>query len=126
VPIRIYYGANKMIQYSVEDKPNNLIIIHLSGEFRIEMISRVEEVWNRQMEKNPRVIAFDCRALDYIDSSSIGTLVKFVNAATNKKLEFVLYGLNREVRKIFETARLTKFFGLLSTQEFESKYLHTY
>jgi anti-anti-sigma factor len=115
-----------MIQCTVEDAVNNVVIIHLSGEFRIEMISRVEGVWNRQVEKKPRVIAFDCRDLGYIDSSSIGTLVKFVNAATNKKIEFVLYGLNREVSKIFETARLTKFFGLLTTQEFESKYLQTY
>lgn len=112
-----------MLQCTVDEFNNNVVIIHISGEFRIEMIGKVEEVWNREMEKKPRVIAFDCRDMEYIDSSSIGTLVKFVNSATNKKVEFVLYGLNREVSKIFETARLTRFFGLLTAEEFTSKYL---
>jgi len=111
-----------MLQCTAEEK-NDVVIIHITGEFRIEMIAKVEEVWNLQVGKKPRVIAFDCREMEYIDSSSIGTLVKFVNTATNKKIEFVIYGLNREVSKIFETARLTRFFGLLTVQEFESKYL---
>jgi len=107
----------------VEESSNNIMIVHVSGEFRIEMIGRVEEVWNRAIEKKPRLIAFDCVHMDYIDSSAIGTLVKFVNSATNKKIEFMLFGLNREVYKIFENARLTRFFGLLTEEEFKSKYL---
>ncbi len=112
-----------MLHCTVDELNNNVIIIHISGEFRIEMIGKVEEVWNRELAKKPGVIAFDCREMEYIDSSSIGTLVKFVNAATNRKVEFVLYGLNREVTKIFETARLTRFFGIMSAQEFKGKYL---
>lgn len=112
-----------MLQCTVDELKNNVVIIHVSGEFRIEMIGKVEEAWSRAMDKKPRVIALDCSDMEYIDSSSIGTLVKFVNSATNKKVEFVLYGLNREVCKIFETARLTRFFGLLTAEEFKSKYL---
>ncbi len=116
-------GELMMLQCTVDELNNNIAIIHISGEFRIEMIGKVEEVWNREIAKKPVAIAFDCRDMEYIDSSSIGTLVKFVNAATNKKVEFVLFGLNREVTKIFETARLTRFFGIMREDEFKSKYL---
>jgi len=112
-----------MINYTVDDKDNGVIIINICGEFRIEMINRVDQVWAEQMAKKPRVIAFNCQEMAYIDSSSIGSLVKFVNAATNRKIDLVIYGLNRDVFKIFETARLNKFFGIMSKTEFEMRYL---
>ena len=112
-----------MINLSAEEIEEGVIVINLVGEFRIEMINTVEQAWNEQVLKKPRVIAFNCQEMAYIDSSSIGSLVKFVNTAKNKKIDLVIYGLNREVFKIFHTARLNNFFGLMSRTEFEIKHL---
>jgi anti-sigma B factor antagonist len=112
-----------MINLSVEELEAGVIIISVVGEFRIEMINRVEQVWNEQLQKKPRVIAFNCQEMAYIDSSSIGSLVKFVNSAKNKKIDLVIYGLNKDVFKIFHTARLNNFFGIMSKTEFEIKHL---
>ena len=112
-----------MINVSVEELEEGVISINLVGEFRIEMINSVEKVWNEQILKKPRVIAFNCQEMAYIDSSSIGSLVKFVNTAKNKKIDLVIYGLNKDVFKIFHTARLNNFFGIMSKSEFEIKHL---
>ena len=112
-----------MLAFTVEEKGNGVIIINLSGEFRIEVINKVEALWNDQLQKKPRVIAFNCENMAYIDSSSIGSLVKFVNAAKNRKIDLVVYGLNKDVYKIFQTARLNNFFGIMSKTEFEIKHL---
>ena len=112
-----------MITFTVDEKDNGVIIIGLAGEFRIEVISKVEAVWNDQVQKKPRVIAFNCEEMAYIDSSSIGSLVKFVNTAKNRKIDLVVYGLNKDVFKIFQTARLNNFFGIMSRTEFEIKHI---
>ncbi|MCX7679117.1 MAG: STAS domain-containing protein [Spirochaetes bacterium] len=112
-----------MIHCALEEKNDSLIIIRVSGEMRIDVIPRIESIWNGALSKKPKVIAFDCTKMEYIDSSSIGTLVKFMNSAMNKNVEFVIYGLNREVSKIFETARLMKFFNIVSPEAFESRYV---
>lgn len=114
-----------MINFTVEEKGNGLIIINLVGEFRIEVITKVEAVWNEQLQKKPSVIAFNCQDMAYIDSSSIGSLVKFVNSAKNRKIDLVVYGLNKDVFKIFQTARLNNFFGIMSKTEFEIKHLRS-
>ncbi len=102
---------------------NNVIIIHICGEFYIENIQNVEEVWNRQIMKKPKIIAINCGKLSYIDSSAIGTLVKFLNISMNKKIKLIFYDLSPLARQIFQTARLNNFFTILSKEEFDSLYL---
>ena len=111
-----------MLTLKVDTRENNVLIVNLAGEFRIEVINEVEAVWNECVREKPRVVAFNCTAMEYIDSSSIGSLVKFVNFAKNKKMEFIIYGLNRDVYQIFQTARLQNFFGIISKSEFDMKY----
>ncbi len=112
-----------MVNYSVDEKDNGVIIIKISGDFRIENLEQIDQVWKEQLEKKPQVIAFNFQEVNYIDSTSIGSLVKFFNTAMNRKIELVIYGLNRTVFNIFESAKLNKFFNVISKTEFEMRYL---
>jgi anti-sigma B factor antagonist len=105
------------------DEFGDIIIIHICGEFYIENIQNVEEVWNLQLMKNPKIIAINCGNLSYIDSSAIGTLVKFLNVSMNRKIKLIFYDLSPLARQIFQTARLNNFFTIISKEEFESVYL---
>ena len=110
-----------MIDISVEEL-RKIIKIHISGEFYIENIQKVESIWNEQVLKTPEIIAIDCSELMYIDSSAIGTLVKFLNNAMNKNIKLVFYDLNPSIQQIFKTARLNNFFTITTGKKFDSEY----
>jgi len=112
----------EMINLSVEAN-GGLIIISISGEFYIENIQKVENAWNEQVMKSPETIAINCGGLLYIDSSAIGTLVKFLNSAMNKNIKLVFFDLNPSIQQIFKTARLNNFFTITSKENFEREYL---
>ena len=111
----------EMINVSVDDR-KDIIIITISGEFYIENIQKVENTWNEQVMKSPGTIAIDCSELQYIDSSAIGTLVKFLNSAMNKDIKLVFFDLNSSIQQIFKTARLNNFFTITSREKFEQEF----
>ena len=113
-----------MIDISVEEL-QKIIKIHISGEFYIENIQKVENIWNEQVLKTPEIIAIDCSALMYIDSSAIGTLVKFLNNAMNKNIKLVFYDLSPSIQQIFKTARLNNFFTITTGEMFDREYLNS-
>lgn len=101
----------------------DVVVIDLAGEFDIDVIRNVEKAWNEALERNPKVIGFNCKELTFIDSSAIGTLVKFMNSATSKKITLTLFNLAPAVITIFKTSRLDKFFSINSKEEFERKFI---
>jgi len=98
-------------------------IIHVTGEFHIGNVNKFEELWHTLIEKQPPVIAINCSKLEYIDSSAIGTLVKFLNNAMTKKIKLLFYDLNDAIQSIFKTARLDNFFTIMSKTQLEKEYL---
>lgn len=100
----------------------DIIIIDLQGEFDIDVIRKVEQAWNNAVSKNPKVIGFNFKDLMFIDSSAIGTVVKFVNSAANKNIALALIDVGPAIAGIFKTSRLEKFFNVCTKEDFERKY----
>lgn len=111
-----------MIKIKVEEL-DNITIMHLDGNLFLETLNNVTVTWEEITAKTPRVIAIDCAGLKSLDSSSIGTLVKFFNEAMSKKIELVFYDLNPAIQKLFHTIHLQKFFSVMSGERFRSRYL---
>lgn len=111
-----------MLSVSV-NQLQDVVVIDLAGEFDIDVIRNVEKAWNEALEKNPNVIGFNCKELTFIDSSALGTLVKFMNSATNRKITLTLFNVSPSVITIFKTSRLDKFFSINSKEDFEKKFL---
>jgi anti-sigma B factor antagonist len=102
---------------------DKLTIIQIEGEFHIGNVVKFEELWHTLIEKKPSVIALDCSKLDYIDSSAIGTLVKFLNNAMSKKIKLVFFDLNKPIQNIFKTARLDNFFTITTREQIKRDYM---
>ncbi len=111
-----------MLQVTVEEK-NNIAIMHVMGEFYIESIQKMEKIWDEEVAKAPTVIAIDCADLMFIDSSAIGTLVKFLNNAMSKKIRLMFIDLSPSIQQVFKTARLNNFFTITTREKFEREYL---
>ncbi|MCX7680320.1 MAG: STAS domain-containing protein [Spirochaetes bacterium] len=110
-----------MIEISTEER-GKIIILKLVGEFYIENLSEVEHVWRNIVIRKPRVIAVDCKGITHIDSTAISTLVKFLNEAMTKNIRLIFYDLNPSVQRLFEVARLHRFFTITTRERFESKF----
>lgn len=100
----------------------NVTIINVKGEFFVGNVGKFDEVWHRQIEKKPKAIAINCKELVYIDSSAIGTLVKFLNSAINHDINLQFFDLNPSIHNIFKTTRLDKFFKITTRDEIEKDF----
>ena len=112
-----------MLEINIE-KHNNISIFHLSGEFDIKAVKKAKTVWDNQVSENPDIIAIDCKNLERIDSSGIGTLVQFLNNAKQNKIKLIIYNTNKNTEPIFTAAKLDKFFQITTQDEFEESYLN--
>ena len=122
--IEIFHSHAVMLQIMIEDR-GRIIILHLKGDFFVDRLNEIEKIWREQVTKSPRVIALDCSGIDHIDSSAISTLVKFLNEAMNRSIRLIFYDLNQSVQKLFEIARLQRFFTITTREKFENKFLQT-
>lgn len=98
-------------------------IFVFDGDFYLSNIREVEEKWDTVLNKKPDIIGIDCKKLNFIDSSAIGTLVKFLNNSDLNKIHLIFFDLNDAILRIFETAKLNKIFNILSAEDFRSQYL---
>ena len=114
-------GNYSMIDLHIEQF-GDIIIVHLEGVFNIDSISRVESTWAEQVKKVPRLIAINCMKLESLDSSAIGSIVKFFNYASSRGIMMVFYDLNPQLQKLFETAKLTRYFNITTLNEFKNRY----
>jgi anti-sigma B factor antagonist len=105
----------------LEELPN-LTIINVKGEFHVGNVAVFEDIWHTQVEKKPKVIAINCKELEYIDSSAIGTLVKFLNNATSKGIKLQFFDLNPSIQNIFKTARLDNFFTITTRENLDKDF----
>jgi anti-sigma B factor antagonist len=104
------------------EESSNITIINIKGEFHVGNVAKFEEVWHAQVEKKPKAIAINCHELEYIDSSAIGTLVKFLNNAMSKGIKLQFFDLNPSIQNIFKTARLDNFFTITTREKLDQEF----
>ena len=100
----------------------NVTVIILKGEFYVENVTKFDDLWHTLIEKRPRAIAINCKELVYIDSSAIGTLVKFLNTAMTHDISLQFFDLNSSIQNIFKTTRLDKFFTITTREKLEKDF----
>ena len=101
---------------------SDIAILHIEGKFNIENLSKVETVWMDLVRRDPRMIAINCLGLKSMDSTAIGSVVKFFNHAMRHGIRLVFYDLSQILLKLFVTAKLDRYFTIMSRAEFESRF----
>jgi anti-sigma B factor antagonist len=101
-----------------------LKIIRIKGEFFLGYVRQVEEAWNQLAAASPELIAIDCKEMTFVDSSAIGTFVKFLHNSMAHNIKFVFFDLNDSIARIFSKAKLNKIFTILSREDFDNLYMN--
>ena len=104
-------------------KKGKLMVVKIDGNFYLGNIYEIDEMWNGLLGEEPEVIAFDCSKLKFVDSSAIGTLVKFLNYTEKHNIRLIFFDLNEAIKKIFDTAKLSNIFEIMSKVEFDTSVL---
>jgi anti-sigma B factor antagonist len=92
---------------SLPDSPN---VLPLEGEFDLHVSPRVEASLAAMVAAHPARVVIDFSGVTFIDSSGLAVLVKTMQDMEEYGGILTLAGISKDVRSIFEMARLDQFF----------------
>jgi len=91
-------------------------VVDLEGEVDLGTSPKLRRTLFDLLGKTSR-LALNLRALRYIDSSGIATLIEVLNNAQRLGKEFVLFGLSPAVHDAFRLTHVNRVFRIFDTEE---------
>ena len=110
------------------NREEEIVDIKLIGKYDLEELLFFSTIFSDEISKKPPVIALNLAELTYIDSSGIGSLIRYMNMAIKENIDFLCYNLNKNIENIFKISKLDQFLQILSKEDFQKKYetiIHT-
>ncbi|MBS0616789.1 MAG: STAS domain-containing protein [Spirochaetes bacterium] len=102
----------KGLTFRIDEEPN-LHLVHLSGDLNMFSAPELRTALHKKFDEGHRKFILDLSELSFVDSSGIGVLVSFVGLARKAEGRVVLFGLNTQIRSIFEVTRLLSVFTVV-------------
>jgi len=84
-------------------------ILHVGGEFDLEVASQVRAALQPLIEQTDRRITLDLRQLKYIDSTGIGILISAAKALHARDIPLGVEQVPSHIRKLFDMTGITPF-----------------
>ena len=101
---------------------SNVLVVNIEGKFNIEEVVRFEDSINFDPATKIQAVALSFSAIDYVDSSALGSLIKLMNKAKNLGIEFILFDMTAPILSIFRLAYLDKFFTITTKKDLENRF----
>jgi anti-sigma B factor antagonist len=94
----------------------DIIVVKCAGRITegpdcLALQQQIERVWPREAK-----VVLDCSALESIDSSGLGLLVRWLTRTQRLGGELVLYAVQPRVREVLRVTRLAPMFELVDTE----------
>ncbi len=87
-------------------------VIALRGDLDIGTSARLREQLNALIAEGVAVIVLDCAALEFIDSTGLGTLVSALKQIANRDGVLALAQPNERVRRVLRVTGLARLFPI--------------
>jgi anti-sigma B factor antagonist len=91
-------------------------IVDVAGDVDLGTSPDLRRALFNSLREKPR-LAVNLRALRYIDSSGIATLIEALKDAQRLGKEFVLFGLSPAVKDVFHLTHVNRIFRIFDTEE---------
>lgn len=91
-------------------------VVDLDGEVDLGTSPHLRRALFDVLAKTSK-LAVNLRALRYIDSSGIATLIEVLKDAQRLRKEFVLFGLSPAVQDVFRLTHVNRIFRIVETEE---------
>jgi len=102
-------SARKLGEFTIFDISGD-IDLATSPELRQALLHEISTL------RRPRVIV-NLRAVRYMDSSGLASLIEALKASKDAGTRFVLFGMNTTVREVFHLSKLTTFFEIYDDED---------
>lgn len=104
------------LEITPEEK-DGYLILHLEGELDTYNCGQLRSALVEQVENNHNRIIVDMSAVDYIDSTGLGSLVGGLKRVSEHGGSMKIVCDNPQIVKVFEITGLDKVFAIFKTRE---------
>ncbi len=98
------------------NEQDGIIIALIEGRFTVGTEAPFKTEMDNIAARTKKII-FDCSKMEYIDSTGLGTIVRFYKDYTSKGGKLVLAALQTKPKLVFEITRAYKIFEIYETVE---------
>ena len=97
---------------------DKITIFDISGDIDLSTSPDLRKPLLRELRelRTPRVV-LNLKAVRYIDSSGVASLVEGLKAARDVGARFILFGLNTTVREVLQLSKLVRIFEICENED---------
>jgi anti-sigma B factor antagonist len=97
---------------------DKMTIFDVTGDIDLASSPQLRKALLRELRelRMPRVV-LNLKAVKYIDSSGVASLVEGLKASRDVGSRFILFGLNTTVREVLQLSKLVKIFEISESEE---------
>lgn len=94
------------------DRSGDVVVLRCNGSLDAETVTLFRKKTGELFEGGATKFVFDASKLSFVDSMGLGAMISLLRRVREKKGDIKTFGLNREVKEIFEITRLNKLFDV--------------
>ena len=97
---------------------DKITIFDISGDIDLATSPELRKPLLRELRevRTPKVV-LNLKAVRYIDSSGVASLVEGLKASRDVGARFILFGLNTTVREVLQLSKLVRIFEICENEE---------
>ncbi len=99
------------------EKNDQSVLLHIKGEVDLYSSPQLRKEMMEQIKKKAPLILINLEGVRYMDSSGVATLIEGLQHCKKYKGRFALFGLQENVKEVFELTRLDKIFEIHKDRE---------
>ena len=99
------------------EKTNDRLIIQLTGRIDTLSAQSFEEKMLHLIEEGETDLVADCSQLEYVSSSALRVFLVALKTLKRKNGRFVLYGLQPQIREVFDISGFLDLFQIYANKE---------
>ena len=101
------------MEFKLESKiTDEFLILYPKGELDDYNTKKFKEKSIKIYEKNKKNILFDCKELEYLDSTGLGSLIYILKEVEKDENKIVIENLNPSIMKLFKITKLEDMFEI--------------
>lgn len=101
------------MEFKLESKnTDEFLVLYPKGELDVYNTKKFKEKSIKLYEKDKKDILFDCKELEYLDSTGLGSLIFILKEVEKNDNKIVIENLNPQIMKLFKITKLEDMFEI--------------
>ena len=101
------------MEFKLESKnTDEFLVLYPKGELDVYNTKKFKEKSIKLYEKDKKDILFDCKDLEYLDSTGLGSLIYILKEVEKNDNKIVIENLNPQIMKLFKITKLEDMFEI--------------